>query len=216
VMDLGLNHAVTGEGSIATDEYNHLWVYFSSGRFFSDADELNGARGVSVGFRDDSLHSTLYTNLYNVTNIQVDTTGHVQPGNYAFDSLVRLVDRRMGWYRVFGADGERNLSTTLVLGGAVLFTTFVPTDSICSYGGRGNLYALYYRTGTAYPQAFLDDTLGYNKVFVNLGQGMPSEPALYVNAEQTKVFVQVGGGIVSPETGIPGLPRAGVILWKSR
>ncbi len=216
VMDLGLHHAVTGEGSIATDEYNHLWVYFASGRFFSDADELNINRGVSVGFRDDSTHSTLYTDLMNVTNIQVDTTGHVQPGNYAFDSLVRQVDRRMGWYRIFGANGERNLSTTLVLGGAVLFTTFVPTDSICSYGGRGNLYALYYRTGTAYPQAFLSDTLGYNNVFVSLGQGMPSEPALYVNAEQTKVFVQVGGGIVSPETGIPGLPRSGVILWKSR
>lgn len=216
VMDLGQHHPITGEGSIATDEFNHLWVYFSSGRFFSDADELNMNRGVSVGFRDDTTHSTLYTDLFNVTNIQVDTTGHVQPGNYAFDSLVRMVDRRLGWYRIFPDNGERNLSTTLVLGGAVLFTTFVPTDSICSYGGRGKLYALYYRTGTAYPQAFLDDTLGYNKISVNLGQGMPSEPALYVNAEQTKVFVQVGGGIVSPETGIPGLPRSGVILWKSR
>ena len=39
---------------------------------------------------------------------------------------------------------------------------------------------------------------------------------LRIAGEHPHVFIQVGGGIVSPETGIPGLPRAGVILWKGR
>ena len=104
----------------------------------------------------------------------------------------------------------------MVIGGATLFTTFKPGLDICSYGGTGELYALYYLTGTAYTEPFLGSTGNTNNVSVHLGSGMPSEPSLYVTADQTKVFVQVGGVIVSPETGIPGLPRSGVILWKGR
>jgi len=215
VMDLTL--PITAEGSVATDEHNRLWVYSGSGKFFSDVDEMDKTRNIYVGFRDDTTHTTYYANLLNVTNYQVDTFGVVQPGTLPFDSLISMVEKRCGWYRQFAQDGEKSLTTSLVLGGAVLFTTFCPQgDSICAYGGRGNLYALFYKTGTAYKVAFLGDTLGYNRVYLPLGAGMPSEPALYVSADQTKVFIQVGGGIVSPETGIPGMPRAGVILWKGK
>jgi type IV pilus assembly protein PilY1 len=215
-MIMDMKQPITAEGSVATDEYNNLWIYFGTGRLFSDIDESNPTQHTYVGFRDDTTHTTDYTQLYNVTNVNIDTNGLVQPGDLPFDSLVTMVGERLGWYRTFSQVGERSLTSSLVLGGAVLFTTFVPSGDICAYGGSGNLYALYYRTGTAYEQAFLGDTLGYNRISLSLGSGYPSEPALYVSADQTKVFIQVGGGIVSPETGIPGLPRAGVILWKGR
>ncbi len=224
IMDMGFGRPITAEGSVATDEYNHLWVYFGTGRFFSDNDELDVTPQYYIGFRDDTVHTTNPFNLYDVTNVQVDTFDVVHlpgGGTCAFDSLVKLVNNRLGWIRRLTTPGERNLTTTLVLGGAVLFTTYVPTGGICSYGGEGNLYALYYKTGTAYitigeHHGFLDDTLGYNRIMISLGSGIPSEPTLYVSADQTKVFIQVGGGIVSPETGIPGMPRSGVILWKGR
>ena len=215
-MIMDMQQPITAEGSVATDEYNHLWVYFGTGRLYSDIDEIDPTRQSYVGFRDDTTHTTDPLLLYNVTNMQVDTNGLVQPGDIPFDSLVRMVDQRLGWYRRFDTDGERNLTPSLVLGGAVLFTTFVPSGDICEYGGSGNLFALFYRTGTAYTNPFLGDTLGNNRIKVSVGSGFPSEPALYVSADQTKVFIQVGGGIVSPETGIPGLPRSGVILWKGR
>lgn len=219
VMDMGLYHPITAEGSVATDEYNHLWVYFGTGRLFSDNDELDLNSQLYVGFRDDTVHTTDPLQLYNVTNVKVDTMGWVDLGGgniVAFDSLIILVNNKLGWYRQFAKPGERNLTTSLVMGGAVLFTTYCPTGDICTYGGEGFLYALYYRTGTAYTQAFIGDTAGYNRILLSLGSGIPSEPALYVSADQTKVFIQVGGGIVSPETGIPGMPRSGVILWKLR
>jgi type IV pilus assembly protein PilY1 len=215
-MIMEMDEAITAEGSVATDEYNHLWVYFGTGRLYSDIDEIDPTRHSYVGFRDDTTHSTDPSLLLDVTNLNVDTLGLVQPGDMPFDSLILMVDQHLGWYRQFETDGERNLTSSLVLGGAVLFTTFVPSGDICEYGGSGNLYALFYRTGTAYTRAFLGDTLGNNRVMVSVGSGFPSEPALYVSADQTKVFIQVGGGIVSPETGIPGLPRGGVILWKGR
>ncbi|UCG30379.1 MAG: hypothetical protein JSV53_00460 [candidate division WOR-3 bacterium] len=218
-MVMDVQRPVTAEGSVSTDEYNHLWVYFGTGRLFSEFDIADTTtQQLYVGFRDDTVHTTDPFQLYNVTDVNIDTLGNVILGGgsvITFDSLKTLVNEELGWYRWLPA-GERTLTATLVMGGAVLFTTFSPTEDICSYGGTAKLYALYYRTGTAYEEPFLGATGNINNISLDLGSGMPSEPALYVTADQTKVFIQVGGVIVSPETGIPGLPRGGVILWKGR
>ncbi|MEO0127077.1 MAG: PilC/PilY family type IV pilus protein [candidate division WOR-3 bacterium] len=219
VMNLGLNLPITAEGSIATDEYNHLWVYFGTGRLFNEFDMADTTiPKLYVGFRDDTTHTLDPFQLFNATNVWVDTNDvvHIGAQTITYDSLINLVNNKKGWYRWFSKPGERNLNPTLVIGGAVLFTTFRPSAAVCSYGGEGKLYALYYRTGTAYKDPFLGVSGDTNRVFISLGPGMPSEPSLYITADQTKVFIQVGGGIVSPETGIPGLPRSGVILWKGR
>jgi len=224
-----MQRPITAEGSIATDQYNHLWLYFGSGRFFSEIDEYDYSTQRYVGIREDTTHAMTVSGLFDVTRIDVDTNGVVHYPNGAtssFDALVDTINATGGWWRtLLTADstmtlqpqGERSLTTSLVFGGAVLFTTYIPTEDICEYGGYGNLYALYYRTGTAYTDPFLlSDTLSWRPVYIHLGQGMPSEPSLYVSADQTKVFIQAGGGIVSPETGIPGLPKSGVILWKAK
>ena len=215
-----MERPITAEGSIATDDYNHLWVYWGSGRFFSEVDEIDYTIQRYVGIREDTTRAMTVAGLMNVTNVLVDTNDVVHYGGgmtSTFDALVDSVNLIGGWYRDLEGTGERSLTTSLVFGGAVLFTTFLPTGDICSYGGHGNMFALFYRTGTAYTKAFLasQDTL-YRPTYIDLGQGMPSEPSLYVSSDQTKVFIQAGGGIVSPETGIPGLPKSGVIIWKGR
>jgi len=219
-MVMDMQRPVTAEGSVATDEYNHLWVYFGTGRLFSEFDIADTTtKELYVGFRDDTVHTTNPLALYDVTNVVIDTLGQVRlPAGtiITFDSLKTAINNRFGWFRWLPTGGERNLTSSLVMGGAVLFTTFRPSADICSYGGTAKLYALYYLTGTAYVEPFLGSTGNVNNISVSLGSGMPSEPALYVTADQTKVFIQVGGVIVSPETGIPGLPRGGVILWKGR
>jgi type IV pilus assembly protein PilY1 len=218
-MVFDMERPVTAEGSISTDDYNHLWVYFGSGRFFSELDEIDFTVQRYIGIREDTTRATTVAGLLDVTDVEVDTLDvvHTPWGTTTFDALVDTVNEIGGWYRDLEGQGERTLTTSLVFGGAVLFTSFLPSGGVCSYGGAGNLYALYYRTGTAFTSAFLkSDTSVYHPISVDLGQGMPSEPALYVSADQTKVFIQAGGGIVSPETGIPGLPRSGVIIWKGR
>lgn len=219
VMNMGLRRPIVGEGSVATDEYNRLWVYFGSGRLFNEFDIADTTTShITIGFRDDTTHSLNPLDLFNATNVWVDINDTVHMGmqKFTYDSLLSLVEKKGGWYRFLSRPGERVLNPTLVIGGAVLFTTFRPSAAVCSYGGSGNLYALYYKTGTAYTIPFLGEQGDTNRIFLPLGPGMPSEPSLYVGADQTKVFIQVGGGIVSPETGIPGLPRSGVILWKGR
>lgn len=216
-----MERPITGEGSVSTDDYNHLWLYYGSGRFFSDVDEADMTYHRYIGMRVDSLWKpATVADLYNVTNVWIDTLQEVHgaAGITAFGDLIDSVNVAFGWWREFDEEGERVIATSLVFGGAVLFSAFVPTGDICSYGGEGNLWALFYRTGTAYIKPFLEvDSLELrHPEKVGLGPGMPSEPSLYVSADQTKVFIQAGGGIVSPETGIPGLPSSGVIIWKGR
>ena len=214
-----MERPITGDGNIATDEYNHLWLYYGSGRFFSDIDEADMTHQRYIGIREDTTHAFTVAGLFKATDVWVDTNGVVHyPGEISsWEALIDSVNSHVGWWREFEEPGEKNLTGSLVFGGAVLFTTFVPTGDICSYGGSGNLYALFYRTGTAYIKPFLEpDTLGRHPVFISLGFGMPSEPNLYVSVTQTKVFIQAGGGIATPETGIPGLSASDVIIWKGR
>ncbi|GAI49548.1 unnamed protein product, partial [marine sediment metagenome] len=207
-MVFDMQRPITSEGSIATDDYNHLWVYFGSGRFFSEIDEGDYTTQYYIGIREDTTRATTVAGLLDVTDIQVDTNEVVHYGGgitSTFDALIDTVNVIGGWYHKMEGPGERNLTTSLVFGGAVLFTSFLPTGDICSYGGYGNLYALFYQTGTAYIKPFLESAGSlYYRIHTDLGQGMPSEPSLYVSADQTKVFIQAGGGIQSPETGLPG------------
>ncbi len=216
-----MERPITAEGSVATDDYNHLWLYFGSGRFFSEADEIDTTTQRYIGIREDTTRATTVAGLFDVSDVAVDTNDVVHyPGGSTstFDALIDTVNSSGGWWRQLDGIGERNLSTSLVFGGAVLYTTYLPQSDICSYGGTGRLHVLFYRTGTAHIKpVFLvaGDTL-YNPTYVEVGQGMPSEPSLYVSGDRIKVFIQAAGGIVSPETGIPGLPRSGVIMWKGR
>jgi len=216
-----MERPITAEGTVATDDYNHLWVYFGSGRFFSEADETDLTTQRYIGIREDTTRAATVAGLYDATGVAVDTNNVVHyPGGStsSFDALIEMVNDHGGWWRGLTGLGERNVSSSLVFGGAVLFTTYLPETDICSYGGQGRLYALFYRTGTAHinPEFLIAEDTLYHPTYLDVGQGMPSEPSLYVTGDQIKVFIQAAGGIVSPETGIPGLPKSGVIMWKGR
>ncbi|MEO0216421.1 MAG: PilC/PilY family type IV pilus protein [candidate division WOR-3 bacterium] len=218
-VTVNLQRPMIAEGNVTVDEFNRLWIYFGSGRFFSDVDEADTVtKQLFIGIKEDTVSTFSLASLYNVTNAWVDTMGNVHIGATikSFEEFMDDVYATNGWYRYFSRGGERCLTPALVFGGAVLFTTFVPTSDICSYGGYGNLYAMFYKTGTAHPESYLGDTLGAHRLFTSIGPGMPSEPALYVTADQTKVFIQTYGGIVQQETGLPTAVKPGVILWKGR
>src|SRR5207245_7925402 len=68
-------------------------------------------------------------------------------------SLAGVVANKQGWFVTYPTGGERALSNPTLLGGTVFFTTFIPVNDICIASGNGNLYALFYLTGSAYSQA---------------------------------------------------------------
>jgi type IV pilus assembly protein PilY1 len=110
------------------------------------------------------------------------------------------------------------------LGGDVFFTTFVPTNDLCASTGLGNLYALYYKTGTAYRDPVIGTTPSGSDVLVNrsiaLQGGLPSEMAFHINSRSgpngpVTAIIQSNPGIYSQLALTPSLPIwSRILAWR--
>ena len=134
-----------------------------------------------------------------------------------------------GWYANLSAGSgdtgaERVITKPTVIGGNVLFTTFIPNSDVCSYGGTSSLYSLYYKTGTAYKESTLETpteaelqaghTVAKSK---SLGYGMASSPAVHIGQQEggkATVFIQDSTGRINTIEYQLSLPKSGVISWK--
>lgn len=93
-----------------------------------------------------------------------------QSGNNITDALFPLANR--GWYvnlsgSITGYNAERNLTEPVTLtNGCVLFSTFMPTNDVCSFGGNSYLWMMKYDTGYTAPDACL-----HGKVVVQVSTG---------------------------------------------
>ncbi len=147
-------------------------------------------------------------------------------GNVTFSDLEAEVRAKDGWYLNFSETGERNLGQAGVLGDIVTFSTFVPNDDLCAYEGRSYLYALYYKTGTAYWKGVLktEDNNGTgidpdtHKVVskIDIGKGYSETANIHTGRETgSKAFVQTStGAIISIEQANPGITKSGKVSWQ--
>jgi len=106
---------------------------------------------------------------------------------------------------------EKNISQAALFGGLLTFTTFTPTGDVCDSGGTSSLWAVYYKTGTAYKENVFG--LGNSTMITKsdgstenvtevlrkqeVGDGMLSSPSIHVGRESgSAVFVQSSKGEV--------------------
>ncbi len=230
---IDLDRPITAEGSVGMDTRGNIWIYFGTGKYLSNIDVEDTTVQLFVGIRDDTTKGTpvipafALANLLDVTDVDIyDDTITGMPGVSNFDDLVDEVALKDGWYRQFTAiPGERVINAPLVFAGAVVFTTFTPNDTtgigqgpdLCSGGGggpqAGNLWALFYLTGTAYKIAMLDTTnAGARLPSTPIAGDMPSEPAWFLE----KIFVESGGAFGKIEYKSPYNPYGGIMLWRGR
>ena len=101
-----------------------------------------------------------------------------------FSSLITLVASKDGWVTTLPTSGERALSRPTVFGGIVFFPTFVPSSDTCSSSGESYLYALYYKTGSAYTESVIGTGMSGGEEYVNrhtsMGQGMATQAVVHV------------------------------------
>lgn len=199
---------VTAAPTVTADDASKMWVFFGTGRFYSAADKANTDTQYFFGVKDpvaigactqSSVTSCQKSNLLNVSNVTIcvvctggtnqvtGVTGVTTFSGTATTTLEGLVQSMDGWYTTLPTSGERVLSAPTVLGGTVFFTTFIPTTDICSAAGNGNVYALYYKTGSAYKQSVIGTyTSGSNTNVLrsmSLGTGLPSQMAVQIGAQ---------------------------------
>jgi len=234
------------------DGTNNIWLFFGTGRFFAAADKTNtdiqhffGVKDciVTGGCTDQSVERN---NLFNSSNVvvcsscaagtKVSTTGRTSAFHVGFSAgggnLVNSIQNMDGWFTTFNdpsqafplTSGERNVSTSTLIGGTVFFTTFTPIADFCTPTGTGRLYAVFYLTGGPYTASAVGTvTSGSNslaKKAVSLGQGLPSQMAIQIGAQGTGAsgasssagctgrmtgFIQSSTGVLGQTCGTPSL-----------
>jgi hypothetical protein len=146
----------------------------------------------------------------------------------SFLELLTAARARDGWKRVLSSPKERALSKPSLLGGLALFTTYVPNQDVCSFGGESYLYALYFETGTAYKKpvfsgANATETIGGMTVIrdkINLGLGMASSVGIHVGQQEggkaTGYVQQSTGAILQLDLDPAFNIRSGFISWEEQ
>ena len=238
---------ITAAPSIAVDDRWNFWVYFGTGQFFGTADKNQSETGAFYGIKDDCYDgscTTSYSNLLDVSGAAVGADLSVSgvssgcgSGVSSWPNLLTASYACDGWSMYFknlvetsdftgttlSHNGERSVSKPLVLGGLVMFATYIPGVDECSYEGESNIYAVYYKTGTGYKKYVFKEqkdsgtTTQDSARVKKLGAGMPSSVSAQVTKSgSTKGFAQQStGSILGIESLTPISQKSGIIGWRS-
>ncbi len=227
--------------SVALDAEQNIWVYAGSGRFFTRNDIQQTQSMSFYGIKEPKASATTTwesvnpLDLFNSTQItlanatcgsqftkscvQVIKTEGSTNTTLTWDAMVTLANSKPGWERSFpGQPLERVLGQAAVLGGTVLFTSYIPSEDPCEIEGRSRLYAVYYTTGTPYYIPILSNAEDPFAVAVDLGKGLALTPNIHVG-EKSKgtAFIQTStGAIATVELAMPLPFKSGVFYWLER
>jgi len=107
-----------------------------------------------------------------------------------------------GWKLDFDESKERTIIKSSVIGGLVLFTTFVPDPTdVCGYGGISNLFSLFFLTGTAFTESTIGLVAGAGTEVlrkISLGQGVSSSLGIHIGRESGgKALIQSSTGAIN-------------------
>ncbi|MCX7514768.1 pilus assembly protein [Frateuria sp. STR12] len=208
-----LDLPITIRPTVGRNDRGAPMVFVGTGRAYTRKDLESTAQQKIVGLIDTSLLSTSdqqykimpleMDDLLDVTDIDVYTDNSVTGAGTdadgsdidTFNKLLGSFDSetRLGWFLKLTAPtasgdatpAERVVSTQSLLGGVLLTSTFFPGTDTCTDVGRGALYGLNYKSGTANPALqFFGTTGGGDAKVVNrstdLGPGLPAPPSLHV------------------------------------
>lgn len=230
---------VSAAPSVAVDERGGLWIYFGTGQFANRDDMLQNTAMSFYGIREPETDGVRNweevnpTNLFDSAGIHV-STGSCGEGKYSkacvgitqsiegsnatrdWTWLTSSVDAAPGWKRKFPSSGEVVLGPSAVLGGTVLFTTYTPSDTVCSSEGTSRLWALYYKTGTQYFWPSLQNPVGNNAPYLELGSGPTASPTTHSgeNPTITALTQSTTGDIVDTDIDAPLPFKSGCLFWR--
>jgi type IV pilus assembly protein PilY1 len=236
------NQAITAPPAIGADSTMMPWVYWGTGRFFSEEDKTDLSTQSFYGVKDTTLvegtpaEAKEPADLFDVTGVSV-TFGYPStvagsdavPAGSSWDEMLSAMrgdefETTYGWFLdvvdIAGAEeGERVLVKPSIFGGLAMFTSFRPNNDVCDSGGRGRLYGLYYETGTSYKEdifSLADPPVGTTfERSVDLGQGKPSSLAIHIGQEEGgKVYVQQSTGTIQELVlNTPFRMKSGTVIW---
>lgn len=123
-------------------------------------------------------------------------------------SMIGLVQSKDGWRVTLpGAvavtsggttvnySAERSIVTPSLFGGTIFFPTFAPTSDFCGSDGTSNLYALFYKTGTAGTTPVIGTSVSGSNTNITtkmqIGVGAASALSIHVGLEGATLYAQM-------------------------
>ncbi len=166
--DKGVRQPITVRPTVGRHNDGGYYVYFGTGKFFENSDVLlpqqpqvqdfYGIRDLDKPVdRDDLL----------VQDVIFEKVGLTVEGRNT-EFQVRLVSARggdsspqYGWRLPLqppdnSAEGERSVSRPVLRNGRIVFSTTIPSNGVCGFGGRSWLMELDAQTGGRYADPVLD------------------------------------------------------------
>ena len=121
------------------------------------------------------------------------------------NTLQSLMQSKDGWFTTLDDQNlltptrERSLSQPAIIGGLVFFPTFEPENDVCSSSGSSFLYALFYKSGTAYKESVIGTVTQGSNTNVSRRQaigdpGLASGVAVHMGAQGSGGNGSGGGG----------------------
>jgi type IV pilus assembly protein PilY1 len=241
---INVGKPITSAPSVAIDDLKRLWIYFGTGRFYNRGDILQESRMTFYGVKEPvdvngtKTWATVTSGLFNSTDVtivdngtcggvykdykedcvRVFKGGSLLAGAQAAGSWKNLTDTvtsATGWRLDFSPAYERVLGQAAILGGTVLFTSYTPSNDVCSFEGSSKLWALYYKTGTAYYRPIIGATGTTFNTSIDLGPGMALTPNIHVGEKGATAYVQSStGAIETIEFATPYDARSGTVFWR--
>ena len=136
-----------------------LWLFFGTGRYFYKTNVIDdaGTRQALYGILDP-CYTTGDTFTTSCSSLSGTGSLSNQDGRLATDTSA-LPSGSSGWHinlantdTTTGFKAERVISDPITTStGTVFFTTFYPSENLCSYGGQSSVWAVNYDTGGVAP-----------------------------------------------------------------
>lgn len=245
-----LSKRITSSPAVTMDKKGNLWVFFGTGQFLGTGDRNTTDTGAFYGIKDGCWNGnksgcpityTTASDLVDVSNVKICYGGDATCGgtSTSFSSLLTTIDSKAGWAIFFKNmtlettdflgnallhQGERITTKPALLGGLLIFASYVPGTDVCTIEGSSNQYELYYETGSAYKKYVFkaektlkgettDQSISRTAL---LGKGLPASTGLAVTREgKLKGFVQSSTGDIQPIMEVdPKAPTSGYTGWK--
>jgi type IV pilus assembly protein PilY1 len=196
-----------------------VWIYFGSGRYESQADKQDDHQQYFFGLKDSIIPEAPYT-LSDLVSLQAKFATTTIDGASVSVRVIEgsnslVLPWKLQLYEKTFSGGpaasgtERVVSQPLVVGGLVIFTSFIPDEDICAGSGETWVFAVDFKSGLAPTTPIFD--LNGDKLFneddkvevegekvvpvgIYVGRGKGSKPVLHKNI----LFITTtGDGVVA-------------------
>jgi type IV pilus assembly protein PilY1 len=188
------------------------FVYFGTGRYFAVGDNGVGTGANTVyAIRDKNTKGTSSPVLptggrstlvqQSVLNEQYLTFGDITEGIRVTTNNT-IADSQDGWYLDLPTSGERQVSTPILRGGRLIFTTVIPSGDQCSAGGESWLMEIDALSGSRLKESPFDlnrDRSFDIGDFAPLDPGDPDSPLVPVSGRKSTQGIIKTPGIVTDD-----------------